>query len=95
MGGKVLVDYFRMDRAKRTKKKWLDFEFVLVVQREDFVSVVWVWVGLRRASRRGLARTSGYGYRERHSTQINDQNKTQPEKESGMSTKRMRKRRKD
>ena len=41
------------------------------------------------------ARTSGYGYRETHSTQINDQNKTQPEKESGMSTKRMRKRRKD
>lgn len=31
----------------------MDFEFVLFVQREDFVSVVWVWVGLREGEAQG------------------------------------------
>lgn len=65
-GRKVLDDYFRIDTAKTDReKKWLDFEFVLFVQREDFVSVV--WVGLREGEP-ARARTSGYSYRKTQHT---------------------------
>lgn len=44
-----------MDTAKRTKRKmWSGFEFVLSVQREDFVSVVWVLAGLREGKDLGI-----------------------------------------